>query len=480
MNVTSRLQTSLSVLACVFAFAANAAEPARPNVLFIAIDDLRPELGCYGATHVKTPNIDKFAAQALLFKRAYCQVPVCGASRASLMTGVLPTPTRFTNAKIRADQQAPDAVTLPQVFRSNGYTTLANGKIFHSSADTAERSWSESPRSSGLSHSTALDPATAKAKSAAGRNRMYESPDVPDNAYGDGKVAERTIADLRKLKEAGKPFFLACGFIRPHMPFYAPKKYWDLYEREKIAIAPNRARPENAPAGLKGSGEYKNYHFGDYTDGTDDFHRMMRHGYYASVSYADQLAGQVLAELERLGLAENTIVVIWGDHGWNLGEHNFWGKHNTLDSAVRVPLIIRLPGKTSGQQTTSLVGLYDLFPTLCSLANLPVPESVQGQSFAALFENPQQPFRDAVYTRYVKGDAVVTDQLVYTSYGPDGEMLFDLRKDPAENTNVIAQPAYESHAKRLRAQLAGFQKSAAAAKVKPPLADSVPPPGTED
>ena len=460
---------SLLLASFAFAVSATAATPTRPNVVFIAIDDLRPALGCYGDAQVKTPNIDRLAAQSLLLNRAYCQVPVCGASRASLMTGILPLPNRFTTHLSRADEDAPGAATLPQVFRQAGYTTVSNGKVFHNSADTRDRSWSEPPSGSGQGHSTSLDPTTTATKSAAGRSRMYESPDVPDNAYGDGKVAEKTIADLQRLKAGGKPFFLACGFIRPHMPFYAPKKYWDLYDREKIVLAENRRRPAAAPAGLKGSAEYRSYAHGDYQDGTDAFHRMMRHGYYASTSYVDQLVGDVLAELGRLGLADNTIVVLWGDHGWNLGEHDFWGKHNTLDTAVRVPLIVKVPGRTSGQKSDALVGIYDLFPTLCSLADLPIPATVQGRSFAALLSDPRQKFRDAVYTRFGKGDAVVTDRFIYTSYGDDGEMLYDLVVDPAENQNIAAQPARQNDLAAMRALLAAHQKIAAAAQVPPPL-----------
>jgi len=178
----------------------------------------------------------------------------------------------------------------------------------------------------------------------------------------------------------------------------------------------------------------------------------------------------VLAELARLGLADNTIVVLWGDHGWNLGEHDFWGKHNTLDTAVRVPLIVKVPGKTSGRKSDALVGVYDLFPTLCSLANLPIPATVQGRSFAALLSDPRQSFRDAVYTRFGKGDAVVTDRLIYTSYGDDGEMLYDLVVDPAENQNIAAQPSRQNDLAAMRALLAANQKIAAAANVPPPRA----------
>ncbi|MDP3069502.1 MAG: sulfatase [Opitutaceae bacterium] len=462
------LSLSLLLASLAFALSASAAAPARPNVLFIAIDDLRPALGCYGDPQVKTPHIDRLAAQGLMLNRAYCQVPVCGASRASLMTGILPLPNRFTTHLSRADEDAPSAATLPQVFREAGYTTLSNGKLFHNSADTKERSWSEGTWASGLGHAASLDPTTTASKSAAGRSRIYEAPDVPDDAYGDGQLAVKTIADLGRLKAAGKPFFLACGFIRPHLPFYAPKKYWDLYDREKIVLAENRRRPADAPAGLKASAEYRSYAHGDYQDGTDAFHRMMRHGYYASTSYVDKLVGDVLAELTRLGLAENTIVVIWGDHGWNLGEHDFWGKHNTLDTAVRVPLIVKVPGRTSGQKSDALVGVYDLFPTLCALAGLPVPATVQGRSFAALLANPQQKFRDSVYTRFGKGDAVVTDRLIYTSYGTDGEMLYDLNADPAENQNLAAKAAQQKDLAAMRALLATHQKTAAAAKVPAP------------
>ncbi len=195
---------------------------------------------------------------------------------------------------------------------------------------------------------------------------------------------------------------------------------------------------------------------------------MMRHGYYASTSYVDKLIGDILAELTRLDLADNTIVVLWGDHGWNLGEHDFWGKHNTLDTAVRVPLIVKIPGQTSGQKSDALVGVYDLLPTLCTLASLPIPATVQGRSFAALLADPRQKFRDAVYTRFGKGDAVVTEHLIYTSYGEEGEMLYDLRTDPAENQNLAGQPARQKDLSAMRTLLAASQKTAAAAKVPPP------------
>ena len=430
------------------------APPTRPNILFIAIDDLRPELGIYGAPQVKTPNIDQFASQGLTFHRAYAQVPTCGASRSSLMSGVLPTSNRFVSFKARADKDAPNARTLPQVFKEAGYTTLSNGKVFHEVEDSQDQSWSEPAwRYDPLPGLKSLDPETTRHLAKSGRGRIYEHPDVADDAYTDGQTALKAIQDLGRLKESQQPFFLAVGFVRPHMPFYAPKKYWDLYDREEIELALNQERPEAAPKSLNGSGEYKQYHLAGIEVGTPEWHRMMRHGYYASVSYVDKLVGDVLAELERLNLADNTIVVIWGDHGWHLGEHNFWGKHNTLNTALRVPLIIKVPGKVSGKSTTALVESVDIFPTLTALADLSTPNTVQGASFDTLFTNPQQPFRDFTYSRFKSADTVATAQYIYTLYENGEEMLYGLEKDPDENKNVAGDPLYSDIKKDMRKKL---------------------------
>lgn len=412
-------------------------EKPRPNVLFIAVDDLRPELGCYGAPQVKTPHIDQLASQGMRFDRAYCQVPVCGASRASLMTGILPTSGRFLNHMTRADVDVHNAATLPQVFKEAGYTTLSNGKIFHHPKDTGDRSWSE-PAWRADQSTKGLDPETNRRLSKKKRGRIFESPDVADGDYPDGRTAVKTIEDLRRLNQSDKPFFLACGFVKPHLPFHAPKKYWDLYERGKIQIADNRSRPLNAPEELKGSAEFQQYHLADFDPNSEDFHRMMRHGYLACTSYVDKLIGDVLGELDQLGLAENTIVVLWGDHGWHLGEHNFWGKHNTMHHSTRVPLIIRVPGKKA-DVTSALVETSDIFPTLCTLAGIKLPDTAQGREFTKLFDDPKSSFRDAVYSRFGKGDAIITERFTYTSYGKT-RMLYDIAKDPQENINIADQP----------------------------------------
>ena len=452
------------VFALVGPAAAAAAAPKPSNVLFIAIDDFRPKLGSYGDNEIISPNIDRLAGSALIFSRAYCQVPICGASRASLMTGILPTRDRFINHISQAEKDVPGAMTLPEVFKNAGYTTLSNGKIFHIKTDTQNRSWSEpawrpSTKPSGDS-TTQGEPA---AKSA--RGLIFDSKDLPDNAYADGQIAERTIEQLRGFKQSGKPFFIASGFFKPHMPFYAPKRYWDLYDRDKISIANNRDRPIGAPKELNGSNEFRSYGFGEYEENSDDFHRMMRHGYLACVSYVDKLTGDILGELEKLGLAENTIVVIWGDHGFHLGEHSFWGKHNTMHVSIRVPLIIKVPGKGAGT-TSSLVETSDIFPTLCKLAGLAAPETVQGRDFSALFDDPRMPFREFAYSRYLAADAVISNRFNFTSYN-DGKtrMLYDLENDPQENVNLADDPSFsatvgemEEFIKQRKQEAARFQK----------------------
>jgi arylsulfatase A-like enzyme len=426
---------------------------SQPNILFIAIDDLRPELGCYDDSQVKSPNIDVLANEALTFNRAYCNIPVCGASRASMMTGILPTKTRFVGYTSRADEDVLNAPTLPQIFKEAGYTTLSNGKVFHNKEDCNERSWSETAWKSPLPNLISFDSTTSQKLSERGRGRIYESPDVDEYAYPDGKVAQKTMKDLARLKEEGKPFFLACGFIKPHMPFYAPKKYWDMYKRDEIVLAENRYEIKNAPSGLNTSEEFNSYHLGDYEPKTEDWHRMMRHGYFASTSYIDKLVGDVLTELENLGLAENTIVVIWGDHGWHLGEHEFWGKHNTLHNAMRIPLIIKIPGKTNGKKTNAIVQSIDLFPTLVSLAHLKVPESVQGKSFETLMDKPNQSFNEIIYGRYRKMDAIIGKDYSYSIFDNGEEMLFDRITDPEENQNVVGDENHAAVLAKMRIKL---------------------------
>ncbi len=447
------MQPLISLLFLLSLASVSNADTQPPNILFISIDDLRPELGCYGDSVAQTPHLDKLAKAGLRFDRAYCNVAVCGASRASMLTGILPTTTRFVDYLATIDKDTPQALTLPEHFKKNGYTTVAHGKILHNARDAADRSWSRPVQYPKISHKTHRDPESVANPEQADKPRFYESPDVEDDAYIDGLIANSTINDLRRLKEEGKPFFLGCGFIRPHLPFYAPKKYWDLYEGDQIPLASNRFLPKEAPQELRGSREYQTYDLAGYDPTSDDFHRKMRHGYLASTSYVDALVGRVLKELTDLELDQNTIVIVWGDHGWHLGEHTFWGKHNTLHLATRIPLIMKVPGKISGASCEALVQSVDLFPTLCSLAGIEIPASVQGQSFGPLFDNPEATHNDEIYNRFKKADAIITSRFTYSRFQGGSEMLFDLQKDPQENTNLASREDHLPTIETMRSKL---------------------------
>ncbi len=433
---------------------------SKPNILFIAVDDLRIQLGCYGHTQTLSPRIDQLAADGILFERAYCQVPVCGASRASILTGIRPDHSRgrFTAAGSRADQDAPQATTLPAHFKAHGYHTLGNGKIYHFVADSAN-GWSETPwrpydyDTDGNGDWAAynfdklwLDPASKQYVGSNGRGPYFECPDVPDDAYEDGKIAMKTIQDLRRLRAMDKPFFLACGFSRPHLPFNAPKKYYDRYDPEAIDLADNRYAPLNKPSGCTNSTEIKQYTKIEGWPNQDAFHRQARHAYYACVTYVDTMIGRILDELKSLGLDQNTIVVLWGDHGWHLGEHNFWGKHNTLNNALQVPLLIRAPGFRGPLRTHSLVEFVDVYPTLCALTGLPGPDShtLAGESLVPLMQNPLQSGKPAAYSEWGTGRAVKTDRYLYTEWSNGSKMLYDHQIDPDENNNVAGQPENSS------------------------------------
>ncbi|MCK4965914.1 sulfatase, partial [bacterium] len=335
----------------------------KPNVLFIAVDDLRPQINCYGHSQMISPNIDALASSGTIFSRCYCQVPVCGASRASLLTGTRPTRSHFVTWLSRADKERPSATVLPSHFKNNGYYTISNGKVFHHKIDSME-AWSEKPwRSNILPYPDKkvwnyLKEENIAILDASKNNRgpSYESADVPDNAYFDGKTADKAISDLNRLNKMDKPFFLAVGFLKPHLPFNAPKKYWDLYKRESIDLADNPFRPKGAPdAALHNWGELRQY-VGIPGKGplSDELARTLVHGYYACVSYTDAQIGRVVGELDRLGLRENTVIVLWGDHGWQLGEHGLWCKHCNFETSLHSPLIVSAPEFNGGQKTKAL------------------------------------------------------------------------------------------------------------------------------
>ncbi|MEQ8849173.1 sulfatase [Botrimarina sp.] len=462
----TKLLATLLLLAAP-GYAAAAADTATPsnrlNVLFIAIDDLRPELGCYGADHVVSPNLDRLAVEGVRFNNAYCQFPVCGPSRASLLSGLYATSSRFLDNNVLVQREAAGCRTLPGAFKKAGYHTVSNGKIFHAADDTVGSSWSEppfnlvtSPRDN--NHATPHDP---ESKQYVGglkqRGPFFESPDVPDGTYIDGQVCEKTIDDLKRLAGGEAPFFLACGFVRPHLPFYAPQRYWDLYPASRIDIAQNRSAPVNAPRELRSGSEIRTYHDRGVEYNSDEFHRVARRGYYACVSYVDALVGRLMDTLDDLGIRDRTVVVLWGDHGWQLGEHDFWGKHTLLRNSLRSPLIVSAPGYTPDAEVDGIVELIDLYPTLCELTGVPAPGHLQGKSFVPLMADPTLPGKAAAYMRNTRGAAIVTPESLYAEYDSGAEMLFDHRNDLDEDVNVVSQPERAETVSRMRALMAQIE-----------------------
>ncbi|MCO8121607.1 sulfatase [Stieleria sp. TO1_6] len=405
-------------------YAAETDAAEKPNVLFIAIDDLRPELGCYGSNLAISPNLDKLAGEGLLFERAYCQQAICRPSRASLMTGARPDTTGITHNYIGLRDLKPNIVTLPEHFIKHGYETVYCGKVFHHGDTDEAHSWSRNPvkKLDGIKKPTggyALDENNrirsqnmremlAKYGEAArrglGNGPAYESADVADHAYIDGYNTQLAIATLNEMAESGdKPFFLALGFQKPHLNWNSPKRYWDLYDRGKIELATQTEAPRHGAAiGLHPSFELR-VRQGIPKLGPIDTELAitLKHAYLACVSYVDAQIGQMIAAVEQAGLRDNTIIIVWSDHGWHLGDMGVWGKATNYEIATRVPLIIWTPKmKTHGQTTDALVELVDMYPTLCDLAGLPIPEHVEGHSFAALLDHPNQPWKSAAFSQF--------------------------------------------------------------------------------
>lgn len=373
--------------------------PSRPNILFIMVDDLRPQFAAYGRTGMVTPALDRLAEEGVVFKRAFVNVPVCGASRASLMTGLRPTSTRFVNYLARADVDAPGIATLPAHLKAAGYTTLSLGKILHVEEDSLN-AWSRPPwrpaQDQAVRAATSprnyLEPVNIEADrdEDSKRGAPFERVEVPDNDYFDGMIAEQAIRELKTLGENDAPFFLAVGFLKPHLPFNAPAKYWNLYDSATISLADFDEMPTGAPKEAQHNwGELRNYRSIPEAPEpvSEDMARMLRHGYYAATSYVDAQLGKVLQALDNLDLARDTIVVLIGDHGWSLGEHGLWAKHSPFDVATHTPLIIRAPGIVPGA-ANGLVEFIDIYPTLLEMTGTPTPGHLQGESMIGILKDP--------------------------------------------------------------------------------------------
>jgi arylsulfatase A-like enzyme len=447
------------------------------NVLFIAVDDLRPQLGCYGQKQIHSPNIDRLAAEGLLFERTYCQQAVCAPSRASILSGTRPDTTRIYDLNTPLRKAMPDVLTLPEHFKNNGYETVSIGKIYHHPKDDSQ-GWSTEPHREGTfpqgpwkGRGYVTDEAIAameqSKKATPGTNGLgpaFEAGDVPDNAYPDGANTDHAIKELSRLKD--KPFFLATGFYKPHLPFTAPKKYWDPYKRQDMKLADNPFIPKNAPTyATTDWGELRNY-YGIPKKGpcSDDLARQLIHGYYACVSYTDAMIGRLLDEIERLKLRDNTVIILWGDHGWKLGEHAGWCKHTNFELDTHVPMILSVPGmKTAGGRTWALTEYVDIYPTLCEVCGLAIPGHLEGVSMMPLVDDPGREWKTAAFSQYPRGQVMGytmrTKRFRYTEWQNRktkevmARELYDHDKDPQENINAAEQPQYQQDVQRLALML---------------------------
>ena len=506
----------------------------QPNILFIAVDDLKPILACYGDKMIKTPNIDRIAKNGTLFAANYCQQAVCGPTRASLMTGKRPDYTKIWDLKTKMRDVNPDILSLPQYLISQGYTTQGIGKVYDVRCvdkDIDKPSWSvpfyktdknyyskqtgppvfnfyqdpvtkklaeqylKEANAKGMKNEEANTAAMLKVKPS------VESADVPDNAYNDGANALQAKDILIKLSTQKEPFFFAVGFSKPHLPFVAPKKYWDLYKREDMPVAKFQQPAENGVAiAYHNASELRAYtdipplaSFTDQKPGLSlplDKQKELIHGYYAAVSYTDAQIGILLKTLDSLGLTDNTIIVLWGDHGWHLGDHNLWCKHSNFEQATHAPLLISAPGIAPSKVNTP-TEFIDIFPTLCDLAKLNIPSNLDGKSLVPAMKNPAKAVKKFSVSQYPRsgpdseserlgyadatymGYSIRTERYRYTIWMKDnfrstqvfnkdllvGTELYDYQKDPEERINVVDKKEYASIVKILKANMSDYLTS---------------------
>ncbi|UZK67047.1 sulfatase [Sphingomonas sp. M1-B02] len=465
-------------------------QASRPNILLILVDDLKPAIHAYGDSIAVTPNIDRLAARGTQFNLAYANQAVCAPSRMNLMTGARSTSTGIYDFGQNLREYLPNAVTLPQYFMANGYRAESLGKTFHIGHNTVgdPQSWSAPPyKDHVIEYVSPEGKAAGKTREAALFNEFeipsgdvweyartlkrgvaWESPHVPDEAYADGRVAAKAVARMDELKASGQPFFLAVGFARPHLPFSVPKKYWDKYDRAKLPMPSFERMPEGAPsfAGKVG-GEINAYAPIDdkvrEADYPEALKRTLIHGYYAGVSYVDAQIGKLLDELDRSGLAKNTIVVLWGDHGYHLGDHAMWTKHTNYEQATHLPLLFAGPGVSVGKTTAQPAETVDIYPTLARLAGLSKPtgpQPIDGIDLTPVLQDPAKRVRGYAYHAYGRpggriGQAIRTERyrLVRWTREQTGERayeLYDMVEDPLETRNIA------SEAPQMKAQLDAF------------------------
>lgn len=452
-----------------------------PNVLFIAIDDLRPELNCYGAKHIHSPNIDRLATRGVQFMDAHAQQAICMASRASILTGIRPEHRGIYTGNSVQDL-APDVTTLNRFFEQNGYSVAALGKIYHFDEDRKAQ-FGDQHLSQGewlgrgyvgpeAAKHIALNVAQ-KGERIKGKGYPFERVDVADNAYEDGYNAERAVKQLEVFKEKDQPFFLALGFKKPHLPFNAPKKYWDKYPIEQIAPPSITQWPKNTgPHCMRDWGELRGY-YGMPQKPNDlslDSTLILRQAYFACVSYVDALIGQVLNKLDELALTENTVIVLWADHGFKLGDYNNWCKWSNLKIDTNVPFILSGPGVSVGEKCKTPVELLDIYPTLADLCGLDIPSHLDGKSLKPLLEQPQKSLDREIYTIWpherkkyeetIMGYSIKNTQFNYIEWVnlSSGEVLdrelYDHQIDPNETKNIVNDVAYTNTVQLLSQKIA--------------------------
>ncbi len=525
-----KLSGLLSFLLLLSAFSMQAQQAAKPNILFIAIDDLKPELGCYGNKIVKTPNIDRLAKMGTVFMNNYCQQAVCGPTRASLMTGMRPDYTKVWDLKTQMRDMNPDIVTLPQYLITQGYTTCGTGKIYHPSSALKKidpLSWntpyledkdSDYPNGMGKPANKQYQKPETKALFAnkvkgkkektddddetptTTKGPSSECIDVPDNAYEDGVIALLAKEKMINLARENKPFFMAVGLHKPHLPFVAPKKYWDMYKREDMPLATFQEHSKDGPLiAYHKSGELRNYpdipEFATLPpEGLQiglkkEKQQELIQGYLAATSYTDANVGILLNTLDSLGLLNNTIIVLWGDHGWHLGDHDLWEKHTNFEQATRAPLIFAAPKMKPGK-TTSPSEHVDIFPTICALAGVPLPAWLAGKSLVPVMKNNKASVKKFSVSQYprklpkdemkklgyannkIMGYSFRSDKFRYTIWMSDftseepfsakkvyASEMYDYVKDPLEKVNVVADKAYSKAAKDMYDNMIAFFKS---------------------
>jgi arylsulfatase A-like enzyme len=526
-----------SLLLGMNSFSSFAQQTTKPNILFIAVDDLKPVLGCYGNTQIHSPNIDRLAKQGTTFMANYCQQAVCGPTRASLMTGKRPDNTKVWDLLTLIRDINPNIITIPGYFKSQGYSTQGIGKVFDSRTvdkDNDKTSWTvpyyktakkyydpafgepaanryqdpnnrlEVEKFTKIGKEKGLDKAAMQEFILANVRPTVENAAVSDNSYEDGANALQAKDVLVQLSKKEEPFFFAVGFSKPHLPFVAPKKYWDMYKREDMPLAKFQQQAKNAiDVAYHNSSEIRMYSDvveeiapdGKQKKGftlSTEKQKELIHGYYAAISYMDANVGILLHTLDSLGLMKNTIVVLWGDHGWHLGDHNLWCKHTNFEQAARAPLIISSPN-IKASQTNSLTEFVDIFPTLCELSGIAIPSTLDGKSLVPLMKNPTAVVKDYAVSQYprteealemgrlgytpnnIMGYSIRTSRYRYSIWLKDkarstdpynpaqliGTELYDYEVDPMETINVAKEKKYIAVAAQMHKKMMAYFQSQA-------------------